>query len=73
MCLFLHSWDVKEFVIGIDEQILEYFLPVRCTVNLEATKFAIVAKIEDEVQTPFFEGHVVVMYLPCSFSGVDVP
>lgn len=29
-----------EFVIGIDEQILEFFLPKRCTTNVEATKFA---------------------------------
>jgi len=29
-----------EFVIGIDEQILEFFLPQRCRGNLKATKFA---------------------------------
>lgn len=29
-----------EFVIGIDEQILEFFLPARCSKSLESTKFA---------------------------------
>lgn len=37
-----------EFVIGIDEQILEYFLPKRCTDNLQATKFALVAVIDND-------------------------
>jgi len=37
-----------EFVIGIDEQILEYFLPKRCADNLQATKFAIVAVINND-------------------------
>jgi len=33
-----------EFVIGIDEQILEFFLPVRTATNVEATKFAYPSK-----------------------------
>jgi len=33
-----------EFVIGIDEQILEFFLPARCSQTLESTKFAYPSK-----------------------------
>lgn len=33
-----------EFVIGIDEQILEFFLPKRCGSTLESTKFAYPSK-----------------------------
>lgn len=33
-----------EFVIGIDEQILEFFLPARCTTSLLSTKFAYPSK-----------------------------